>query len=477
MLAIDLGTGSCRSAVFDGSMRMHRPCAVEYPLITISDREVEQDANAWWNAAYESMRGALDAFGGDRRFIGAIAVSSQGISLLAVARDGKPMANAISWLDTRADSEADDLRARFGAGALYRRTGKRISPVYTLPKILWLKNHRKGVFERCWKLMLPLDYIQFRLCGKCVTDRTMASGTMLFDVRERVWMRDVMDNLGIPEEKLPCVGEAGGACGMLRPELADALGLRRDTRVAIGGQDQKCASLGAGLNDGNATASLGTGCAVSMRCDRPPLDGQMRIPFFAGLSGNTWILEGVLNTAAASYQWFRANFAPTMSFEQLNQAAENAAGPNRVRFYPNLQGGSSPNWNDSGGILANLSLSTGIGDAARAVMEGVGYQIRSNLEVMSGIAGRPSEIRLFGGGTKSDLWCRIIAEITGLPTVRLSCTETALIGAAMLARQSIGSASSGEALPDRVFRPAPDRMEAYEAAYRDYEEKRVRYYS
>ena len=178
VLAIDFGTSGCRSAVYNARLEMLSSAIEEYPLILHSETEIEQDADLWWEKAKKTIRAAVAASGVPTSEICALSISSQGIAFVPIDRSGKTLFHAISWLDTRAEAETEALAARYGMQALYTRTGKRLSGVYTLPKLIWFRNHHPDVYEAAWKILLPLDFIQFRLSGRCVTDHTIAGGTM-----------------------------------------------------------------------------------------------------------------------------------------------------------------------------------------------------------------------------------------------------------------------------------------------------------
>lgn len=476
-IGIDLGTSGCRSAVFDSSWRLRALSARTYPLRTYPHGWVEQDAELWWTCVRQTLREAIGAVGDAASSIRAISVSSQGISVAPVDPHGCAMGNAISWLDTRATAETEALERMFGARDIYRITGKRISPLYTMPKIMWLKRHAAERYKNCWKLMLPMEFILYRLCGECVTDHTMAAGTMLYDLERRAWSPALLNAAQIEAQKLPEIGLAGETAGRILPETARELGLREDTVIAIGGQDQKCAALGAGLAPGVATASLGTACSISVSMRSLTLDPEMRIPCFSYLLDRQWVQEGLLNTAAACYSWLRDNFAAGKTFEELNRLAAEAPAPCPTLFFPNLAGGSSPYWGTPSGVFSGMSLHTTLGHLARGVLEGVAYGIRENLEAMRCAAPDIRELRVFGGGSKSDLWCQIIADITDLPVVRLVSAETALMGAAMLACKAVEGEMPDPLPPEKTFAPNAPLAAAYDAAFAQYEKTREAYFA
>ena len=472
VLAIDFGTSGCRSAIYGENLQMLYAAVAEYPLIVLSEKEIEQDADLWWQRALETMEKALKEGPVAPEQIQAISISSQGIATVPIDENGNTLDNAISWLDGRAEEEIAMLEERYGSEALYTRTGKRLSPPYTLSKLIWFKNHRKEIYDKAWKILLPMDFIQYRLSGKCVTDHTMAGGTMFYDIAAQKWDEALLEENGLDINKLPSIAWAGEVIGKILPEVAVQLGLSRDVLIVNGAQDQKCAALGAGAAQDVAAISLGTASAIAQLSHVPVQDPQMRIPFFSYVRENVWDMEGVISTAGSAYNWFCREFGGGRSFDELNALAEAVQLPNAAMFYPYLAGACAPHWGDPTGCFIGLSLNTGLGHAARAVMEGIAYCIRSNLEVMALSCGKAQQIRLYGGGSKSDLWCKIIANVTGIPVVRLSSSETALAGAAKLAFAAL-DIQVPESLPVvQEFLPDPDIAAIYEQSYKKYEQVR-----
>lgn len=477
VLAIDFGTSGCRSAIYNENLEMLCVATEEYPLIVHSDSEIEQDANVWWEKAKATIKRATAMAGVDKSEIRALSISSQGIAFVPIDKKGNALSNAISWLDTRAAIETEELACRYGMEELYSRTGKRLSGVYSLPKLIWFKNNKRDIYEAAWKILLPLDYIQFKLTGKCVTDHTMAGGTMFYNVECRKWDGAILSDCGIDISKLPEIAWSGESVGKILPSVADELGLSRELIVVNGAQDQKCAALGAGASESVAAISLGTGSCIAQITSSPKPDGKMRIPFFSYVRDGKWDLEGVINTAGSAYSWFACEMGGGQSYESLDKAASEVKLPNSVMFYPYLSGVSSPNWGEGTGTFTGLSLQSTSGHLARAVMEGIAYSIRENLEAMGEIAGRAKELRLYGGGSKSPLWCQIIADVTGTPVTRLTSSETALAGAAILAYAPL-SVSVPQSLDSAdTFYPDPARAEIYNESYRHYELTRKKFFN
>lgn len=476
LVGIDLGTTVCKAVVYDERGTILGESNLEYGLLTLSSTMIEQDPHAWWTLTQRVVRTALDAASVDRRGVNGIAVSSQGLSFVLLDARGEPLGNAISWLDGRATVECEEILARYSADRLFRITGKRVAPFYVLPKLLWLRKHRPGVWRQAHRLLMGHDYLVYRLCGEQVTDHSMAGGTLLYDLHQAGWSDELLKAFDIPQSLLPTLVWSGRAVGKLLPAVAEELGLNREVIVSVGGQDQKCAALGAGIHEATATVSLGTASAVEQLMDRPFTDPQMRIPTFAFVQPARWVLEGVVGTAAGSLRWYRDAVAPGQRYSDLDaEAASIPPGSEGVLFYPHLAGADSPHWvSDARGTFHGLSLASTRGHLTRAVLEGVAYQIRENLAVTEEIAGRVSQVILFGGGAKSPLWREILGDVLGRPVAWTQTVETAALGAAMLAGVGCGvftdlAEARGTMLPAIAWRePKPENVAIYAEKYAEY---------
>lgn len=459
LIGVDLGTTGCKAAVYDERGATLGESYLEYGLIALSDTMIEQDPQAWWELTARAIGQALAAANADRSAVAGIAVSSQGISFVLLDEAGRPLGNAISWLDGRAVAQCTAILERYTAGDLFRRTGKRAAPFYVLPKLLWIRQQQPDVWRRARRLLLGHDYLVYRLCGEQVTDHSLAGGTLLYDLAGQDWSSELLDAFAILRELLPSLCWAGTPVGTLRPAVAAELGLRSDVVVVVGGQDQKCAALGAGITDGVATVSLGTASAIVQVMERPATDRQMRIPTFPFVRPARWVMEGVVATAAGSLRWYRDVVARGVPYAALDaEAADVPAGSDGVLFFPHLGGASSPHWQSRArGAFHGLSLATTRGHLTRAVLEGIAYQIRENLEITEEVAGPAGQVLLYGGGAKSALWRQIIAEVLGRPIGWTATAETAGLGAAMLAGVGCGLfATLDEAVG--AMRPAVHRQ-------------------
>lgn len=476
LCAIDLGTTGCRAAVYDEAGRCLGDSYREYGLITRSACEIEQDAELWWQLTCVVVRAALDRSGTDGRSVRALAVSSQGISFVLVDRAGRPLGNAISWLDTRASAESARILERYSAERLFAVTGKRASPAYVLPKLLWLRHHEPDRWSQAWRVLLSHDYLVFRACGECVTDHSLAGGTLLYDLHTANWCDELLAAFDIAPGLLPTLRWAGTPVGTLQRAAAEELGLTPATIVVVGGQDQKCAALGAGITAGVATVSLGTAAAITQTMAAPRTDALMRVPTFSFVQPDCWVLEGVIGTGAGSLRWLRDLLGGEADYDALVAAAAQVPiGADGLVFLPHLSGAGSPHWNDAArATFHGLSLASTRAHLTRALLEGVAYQIRANLEVTQDLAGAVGQLIVFGGGARSPLWIAIIGDVVNLPVATTPTVETAAVGAAMLA--GVGGevfASPADARRALVHAnpgrpPVVENATRYAAAYHNY---------
>lgn len=470
-LAIDLGTTGCRSILFDSELKQISDCYQEYGLITPKDKWVEQDAELWWALTLETAKEAIEKAKLPASEVKGISVSSQGITLVPVDKELKPLYHAISWLDTRAESQAGQIEKDFGSNYIFALTGKPINAAYLLPKVLWLKEKMPEIYEKTWKFLMPMDFLIAKLTGNCVTDHSMASGTLLYDIKNKVWSQEVLGKYGLREEQFPTLGWSGEAVGSLLPGVAKELGLNETCVVAVGAQDQRCASLGVGLKKGVMTISLGTSGAICKYWNEVKTEGDDRIGWSAYVSEGAWVTEGVVDTAAACLRWVRDVVFPGCSYDEINQEAKEAQERgSRVLFYPYLSGGCSPDYYaDAEGSFYGLNLACKRGDLALAVMEGVAFQTRIILEAMEAYVDVHRMV-LFGGGSRSPLWCQIFSNITGMEIAIPETAEAAGAGAAILAGMAAGEFLR-EQLPalscEKIYRP-DERQVQYEEKYKRY---------
>lgn len=466
-LAVDLGTTGCRSILFDEKLNQLAATYEEYGLITPKEGWTEQDAELWWTLTVKTAKEAIAQSGLSPEEVRGISVSSQGITVVPVDEKLHPLCNALSWLDVRAQEQTDRIAREVGKTEMFTHTGKPVNACYTLPKMLWLQEEAADVWQKAWKFLMPMDYLIGKLTGNCVTDHSMASGTLFYDIKNCCWSKEILKKYHIPEEKLPGLAWSGESAGCVLPEVAKELGVSESCVVAVGAQDQKCAAYGAGLCDGTMTISLGTAGAITKRWTQPRTEDVTNVGWCGYAEPGTWVTEGVINTAGTCLRWVRDLLYKGESYDTMNAEAKAAIDSgSSLLFYPYMAGPSAPSfYPDSEGSFYGVNLATTRGHFAAAVMEGVAFQVRIMLEAMDAI-GNVEKLVLFGGASKSPLWCQIIADVTGMEILVPSTSEAAGAGAAMLAAKAAGRELEPLAYPYK-YRPT-DAGTMYEEKYRRY---------
>lgn len=434
LVGIDLGTTACKALVFDEDLRLLAGASRPLPLSTLSGTEIEQDAEGWWQSAALAVREALAGSGCNARQVRGLGVSSQGISFVPVDAHDAPLRPAFSWLDTRAVDQRCAVVDALGERRVFSITGKRCSEAYILPKLLWLRKHEPAAWAKTRRILMPLDFLLARLTGEHLTDHTMASGTMLYDITRRQWSPRILAAFDIDPSILPAIRQGSETAGKLMPAAAEAMGLPAGIPVAVGGQDQKVAALGAGIDLDRCTISLGTAMAITQKCDKPVLDPAMRIPCFTDLLPERWVVEGS-SVCCSILDWAKQAFFPDAGWDEVNRLVDEAAGlPNTPTMLPFFSGAPAPFFDPAArGVLTGLDLSTTPAQIVRSMYEGIAFLIRANIEVMEAISRPVRGLRIFGGGSKSDAWCRIIADTVQRPVSALATAESASVGAAILA--------------------------------------------
>lgn len=463
LLGIDLGTTGCKSMVFDLEGNILGKSYIEYELIFTADG-VEQDAELWWKHVCGTAREAAAQAGGH---IAALSVSAQGIAGVPTA-NGVPLMNALSWLDNRSVREMQQLCELYGEERLFAETGKYPGP-YTLPQVMWLKAHRPDVFHKMDQYLMPMEFILRRMTGTAMTDYSMACGTMAYHIGEKRWMDDLlMQTLGAAV--FAPVGCMGQKVGTLLPDAAKELGLGADTIVALGGQDQKCAALGAGIGPGVATVSLGTSAAMCSLSDAVRTD-ERRVVTCCGMDDTHWIMETTVNTAGLALKWLKNTFFEGATYDDLSRMAEQSPpGASGVLFFPQFSVDGA-----AAGTFTGIGMSATKQDMVRAVMEGVACLLAAQLAHHERLVGPIREIHMFGGGALSGVWRQILADMADRPVALSATHETGCLGAAILAAKGAGLIEDiytpGNLVkePMRIVRPNAGAGEVYRAKQREYE--------
>ena len=469
LAGIDLGTTGCKSMVFDSRGNIAGECYIEYDLIFTSDG-IEQDAELWWEHTKTALRKAIDSADIPAAELKGIAIASQGIASVPVDSDGRPLNRAISWYDTRAQQEADEMAAQYGSNYLFETTGRNPASLF-FPQVLHIKRRNPALYAKTRFFLMAHDYLVYRLCGKAVTDYTMASGTLCFDTGKHRWISEMFDYYGIAPDKFPELKRCGSIAGKVLPRAAEELGLSKDTVIAVGMQDQKAAALGAGITVDKSiiTLSLGTASAVSCLSSEKRIDKNSRLNCHA-FDGKNWIMENYVGASGSSLKWLRNTLFPNLSYAELDELARNSgAGSGGLYFIPAMD--------EKQGKFAGLSLAATAADMARAVLEGIACEVRRCVEIQKEVlqnADTVRELRIFGGGAGSELWCQIISDVLNMPVTLPRTKEASNLGAAVCAGSALGLFPDEAAITGFIggirkrFEPNPPSVLIYEKGYHNY---------
>ena len=488
LLGIDAGTTALKAVLFDREGRALGRVSQEVQLLTPAPDRVEVAPQRTWQACCQCTRRLLQETGIPPREIAALAVSSQGETLVVVDEAGQPLRPAIVWLDNRSQAEAAAIAARFGVEATFQVTGQpEIVPTWPATKILWLRRHEPQVFARAHKFLLLEDYLLFRFTGRYVADPCLLSSSLLFDIRRQTWWPEMLDFVGITEERLPEVLGSGQPVGELTAAAAQETGLWPGTIAATGGLDQALAALGAGnTRPGTITENTGGALAVVATLDEPLFDPQRRIPCHIHALPDTYYLLPWCQTAGLALRWFRDVFGAEEreaaqrsgadAYDLLTAAAAQVApGSEGLVALPHLAGAACPEFNPAArGVFFGVGLHHSKPHFVRALLEAVAYMLRRNVEILEELGVAVREVQALGGGARSGLWNQIKADVLGRPVTTLATEEAACLGAAILAGTAAGfypsaaeAAHSLATVRDR-WQPHPAHKPAYDHGYQTY---------
>jgi xylulokinase len=476
-LGIDTSTTATKALVMDADGAVVAVGRSEYGFETPRPLWSEQPPARWWEATIDAVTAGLHGAGITGAEVAAIGLTGQMHGLVLVDETGEVLRPAILWNDQRTQAECDEIRDRVGRTRLIAITGNDALTGFTAPKLLWVLRHEPDLAERIAHVLLPKDYVRFRLTGGYALDKADGSGTVLFDLAARDWSPAVLDALGFSPDWFPPTFEGPAVTGTVSAEAAAATGLREGTPVVAGGGDQAANGVGVGaVTSGVVAISLGTSGVVFAAADRPVIEPDGRLHGFCHAVPDTWHAMGVMLSAAGSLRWLRDTVAPDRSYRELDGlAAAVPAGTNGLVFLPYLTGERTPHPDPTArGAFVGLTVRHGVGHLARAVMEGVAFGLRDAVELLRGLL-ELGEIRVAGGGAQSATWVSILADVLQRPVRLAGTVEAAAHGAAMLAATSDGAFGSvPEACAAVVgvgdpIEPGPDagRYDDTYAVYRD----------
>ncbi|HUW70180.1 MAG TPA: FGGY-family carbohydrate kinase [bacterium] len=448
MVALDIGTTSIRAILYDDRAHAFPANQRHNPPHYYGDGRVEQDPQVWPSLIASVLKGAAEQARRHDISVAGISLTSQRSSVIPVDRDARPLYPAIMWQDVRTAPLAAELAGH--NPMVHRKTGAKINPVLSAIKMLWLKRNRPDIFAHTHKMLGIHDYALHILCGRFVTDQSLASRTNLLDLATMTWDRELIDLFELDSDMLCDLVAPGSIVGGLDAGMASETGLAAGTPVITAGGDQQCAALGLGLfSSDRAVTNTGTGSYLIGHSTLPYIDPGIRVTCSVSALPGAYIVEAALPSSGTVYRWFRETLWKAAgpdddNFEAINAEAERAGvGAHGVMLLPHFAGSGAPFW-DAGakGLFYNLSLGTTRGDMARAILEGIALDLKGGLEVIEEACGPIASIRVSGGMTDSGLFNQIQADVFGRTILRYQSGEATSLGAWIAGAVATGQASS-----------------------------------
>ena len=496
VITVDIGTTSMRAVLYDANSHMVHMDQQENVPEYFNDGRVEQDASAWKGILPEVLKSCAAAARDRGIDPVCVAVTAQRSSVIPLDRNGTPLHSAIMWQDRRTAALAQAMDNQ--NPLVYRKTGLKISPVFSAIKMTWLRRQRPDIWSRTHKLIGIQDWVLYLLTGRLVTDHTFGSRTNLFDLERRCWDDELLRLFGVPADMLCELVPPGSIVGGLLPVFAAETGLPPGLPVVTAGGDQQCAALGLGLFSGErAVTNTGTGSYLIGHSATPALDEHMRTACNISAVPGAYIVEAAVLTSGTIYRWFAelsfgSGVPAAEAFARLNaEAATAPAGANDLILLPHFKGCGAPYWDsEAKGVFYNLTLGTTRGEMARAILEGIAVEMKESLDLVEALCGRVGSVSVSGGLTRSDLFNQIQSDVFERPIVRFQNSEATSLGAWIAGavacgldtgytaafKRALDRGSSVSYLPDPANQPVYERQcrrarELYKAlAARDFRE-------
>ncbi|WP_027938704.1 FGGY-family carbohydrate kinase [Anaeroarcus burkinensis] len=443
ILVLDVGTSSLKGMVYRTDGRLFHRASKEYHSVFFPNQQVEQDPASWLDALVHVLKENVAYIKEAGIKLSALSVTSQRASVIPVDREGRPLYNALMWQDKRSLVECERIEKELSMRDVYLRTGLRINPYFSSPKMMWLMANRPDIVSKVHKFLGVQDYVAFLLTGRFVTDCSQACRTMLLNISNFQWDQDLLDLTEIKLDWLPELIAPGAEAGVTTAELEGITGLPAGLPVVLAGGDQQCAALALRVFEpGDAEANTGTGSFIIAHAEAPAFDDECRTLCSAAAVPGKWIGEAGIFNSGAIHRWFKEQFYGdgTDVYEQMNQdAAESPLGANGIMMLPHFEGSAAPYWNPAAkGMFFNLSLGHKRADFTRAILEGIALEIRHNLSLLESRIGSISQVSVAGGLTSFDLFNQIQADCFRKKVIRYFNNEASSLGALMSAGVTLG---------------------------------------
>ncbi len=473
-IGVDLGTSAVKLLLMQTDGTIKKIVSKEYPLSFPKTGWSEQNPADWWNACVAGIQELVAE--ADKSQVAGISFGGQMHGLVALDKHDEVIRPAILWNDGRTTEETEYLNETVGREKLSQYTANIAFAGFTAPKLLWMKKHEPELFAKIDKIMLPKDYIAYRLSGVHCTDVSDASGMLLMDVKNKCWSKEMMEICGIKEQQLAHIYESYEAVGTLLPETAQLLGLPQSVIVAAGAGDNAAAAVGTGtVGDGSCNLSLGTSGTVFIASDQFAVDSHNALHAFAHADGH-YHLMGCMLSAASCNKWWMEDILETKDFA-AQQEGITKLGENHVYFLPYLMGERSPH-NDpkARGTFIGMTMDTTRADMTQAVLEGVAFALRDSFEVAKLLGIQIERTKICGGGAKSPLWKKMIANILNIKVDTLASEEGPALGGAMLAAvangeyESVAQAAEAIVKVTDTVEPQAELAALYEKRYQTFRE-------
>lgn len=476
LIGIDVGTTGAKTLLVDEQGRVAAGAFDEYPLLAPRPGWAEQEPEEWYRATVSGIRKVVAQAGIRPDQVAAISFSGQMHGSVFLDRQGRVIRRPLLWCDVRTADEVQAINEAVGRDRMIAIAGSPAMEGFTAPKVLWLRRHEPDHFDRVATVLLPKDYVRFRLTGERATEVSDAAGSAMFDVERGAWADEVLDVVGLRPEQLPPVLRSVEVAGRLTAEAARETGLPAGTPVVAGGADNACGAVGAGVvRPGRAHVSIGSSGVIVSFAPTPSRDPGGRVHTFNHAVPGAWYVMGVMLAAGLSLRWVRdhlgqaeravAELTGMDAYDLLTrEAAASPPGARGLWFLPYLNGERTPHADPHArGVWFGLSTAHARADLIRSVLEGVAFGLRDSLEVFKEMGVQVSQLRAIGGGGKSPLWRQILADVLQVPIARLNVDEGPAYGAALLAGAGVGIWADVAEAADAAVRPV-ETVEPGEAA-------------
>jgi len=451
LIGTDIGTSGTKTVLFDEMGNTIASSTYEYEMYQPQNGWAEQNPNDWWEAVYKSINDVITKSGVHNSEIKGVGLSGQMHGAVLIDKNGEVLRDAIIWCDQRTQVECDEMTDAIGEENIIKITANPALTGFTASKILWIRKHQPQLYDKAYKILLPKDYIRYKLTGEFATDVSDASGMQLMNIKERQWSDEVLNKLQIDKSLLATMYESCEPTGQITKQAAKLTRLKEGTIVAGGAGDQAAGAVGNGIvRSGVVSSTIGTSGVVFAHSDTMEIDMEGRVHTFCHAIPNAWHVMGVTKGAGLSLKWFRDNFC----YEEIEQGKKEGIDPyiimdemakkvpigsDGLLYLPYLMGERTPHLDpDARGVFFGLSASHKKANLIRAILEGVVFGMNDGLNIMKKMGISTKEVRASGGGGQSDLWRQIQADIFNSDITTINSKEGGALGVAILAGVASG---------------------------------------